>query len=56
VPDLADIPAFGPLAEAEGLGPEAVAAGASLDSSLASLAGNFSSSNQYFRLLVQVQP
>merc|ERR1719342_564057 len=54
VPDLTDIPAFAELATAEGLGPEAVAAGETLDEALATLAGNFSSSNQYFDLLVQV--
>jgi len=32
-----------------------VAAGETLDEALATLAGNFSSSNQYFDLLVQVR-
>ena len=51
---MSDIPKFSELAEAECLGPTAVAAGKSLDSALETLAGSFSSSNQYFALLVQV--
>jgi len=54
VPDLGDIPEFSPLASAEGLGPEATAAGETLDAALATMVDNFTSTNQYFNLLVQV--
>ena len=61
VPDLADIPKFSELVGAElcrdsnsTRGSPTTSASTALDSALANLSSSFTSTNEYFRLLVQV--